>query len=85
MNAYTAYMAKQIAEEIKSIEDPLILSIYLKAIIAARCRIGGAKDGTCKGCLFQGNYCRELYQINKHEIEIFSAEEERQCQTNNGN
>lgn len=75
MNAYTAYMAEQIAEEIKSIEDPLILSIYLKAILFQRCKIGGAIEGTCKECLFQGHYCRELNQINKHEIEIFSGEE----------
>ena len=77
MTNYHLFMAGQIADEIKHVEDPLILCIYLKAIIAARCKIGGAKEGTCKGCLFQGNYCRELYQINKHEIEIFSAEEEK--------
>lgn len=71
MNIYTAYMAEQIAEEIKSIEDPLILSIYLNAILHQRCRIGGAQEGTCKGCIYQGNYCRELYNINKHELQVF--------------
>lgn len=75
MNAYQVYMAEQIAQEIKAIEDPFILSVYLKAILYQRCKIGGAIEGTCKGCLFQGHYCRELYQINKHEIEIFSDEE----------
>ena len=79
MNAYHLFMAEQIADEIKCIEDPLILSIYLKAIIAARCKIGGAKEGTCKGCMFQSHYCKELNQINKHEIEIFSDKEETQC------
>lgn len=75
MDAYTAFMAEQIAQEIAAVENPLILSIYLKAILTQRCKIGGAKEGTCKECLFQGHYCRELYQINKHEIEIFSGEE----------
>lgn len=79
MTNYHLFMAEQIADEIKCVEDPLILSIYLKAIIAARCKIGGAKEGTCKECLFQSNYCRELNQINKHEIEIFSDKEETKC------
>lgn len=76
MNAYTAYMAEQIIEEIKPIEDPLILSIYLKAILAQRCRIGGAKEGTCKGCIFENRACREMYEINAHELRIFNNEEE---------
>lgn len=76
MNAYQAYMAQQIAEEIKSIEDPYILSVYLEAILYQRCRIGGAKEGTCKGCMYYGSYCRELNQINEHELRIFSDEEE---------
>lgn len=69
--AYLVYMTEQIAQEIKCVEDPAILSIYLSAIIHQRCAIGGAKEGTCKGCTFQGNYCRELYAINKHEMQIF--------------
>lgn len=76
MKAYYIFMAEQIAQEIAAINDPLILSIYLKAILAQRCKIGGAKEGTCKECLFQSHYCRELYQINKHELQIFSDEEE---------
>lgn len=76
MNAYTAYMAEQIAKEIAAINDPLILSIYLKAILFQRCKIGGAIEGTCKECLFQGHYCRELHQINEHELRIFNDEEE---------
>lgn len=76
MNAYQIYMAKQIADEIKHVEDPIILCIYLKAIIAARCKIGGAKEGTCKGCMFQGNYCRELNQICNDELRRFDYEEE---------
>ena len=75
MTVYQVYMAEQIAQEIKSVEDPLTLCIYLKAIIAARCKIGGAKEGTCKGCLFQGHYCRELYKINEHELKMFDDEE----------
>ena len=76
MTAYHIFMAEQIAQEISTINDPLILSIYLKAILYQRCKIGGAIKGTCKECLFQGHYCRELYNINKDEIEIFSGEEE---------
>lgn len=75
MDNYTAYMAEQIAQEIATIEDPLILSIYLRAIIFQRCKIGGAKEGTCKGCIFQGNYCRELYNINNDELKIFGTKE----------
>ena len=76
MNAYKAYMAEQIAQEIATINDPLILSIYLKAILFQRCKIGGAIEGTCKECLFQGHYCRELNQINEHELRMFDDEEE---------
>ena len=75
MDNYTAYMAEQIAQEIATIEDPLILSIYLRAILSQRCKIGGAKEGTCKGCIFQGNYCRELYNINNDELKRFGAKE----------
>ena len=78
MNAYTAYMAEQISQEIAAVEDPLILSIYLRAILSQRCKIGGAKEGTCKECLFRGNYCRELYQINKDELQRFSGKEENE-------
>jgi hypothetical protein len=70
-------MAKEIAQEIKAVEDPIILCIYLKAIIAARCKIGGAKEGTCKGCMYQSNYCRERNQICDHELQIFENEEEQ--------
>lgn len=76
MDAYIAYMAEQIAQEISSVDDPLILSIYLRAIIAQRCKIGGAKVGTCKECIFQSHYCRELYEINTHEVKIFDYKEE---------
>lgn len=75
MTNYHLFMAGQIADEIKCTDDPLILCIYLKAIIAGRCRIGGAKEGTCKGCMFQSHYCRELNQICDHELRIFEDEE----------
>lgn len=71
MDAYHLYMAEQIADEIKCIEDPLLLSIYLRVIIAQRCKIGGAIKGTCQECIFQGYYCRELYEINEHELKIY--------------
>lgn len=74
MEAYHMFMAEQIAEEIAAINDPLILSIYLKAILNQRCKIGGAQRGTCKGCRFQGHYCRELYNINVDEIKRFGGE-----------
>ena len=79
MNAYIAYMAEQIAQEIKSVDDPLILSIYLKAILHQRCEIGGAKEGGCKGCIFESHYCREMYEINVHELRKFDDMEEQQC------
>lgn len=75
MTNYHLFMAGQIADEIKHVDDPFILCIYLKAIIAARCKIGGAKEGTCKGCMFQSNYCRELNQICNHELQIFNDKE----------
>lgn len=76
MDAYIAYMAEQIAQEIKSVEDPLILSIYLKAILAQRCGIGGAKEGSCKGCIFESHYCREMYEANVRELRRFDDREE---------
>ena len=76
MNGYTAYMAEQIAQEIASVEDPLILSIYMKAILHQRCGIGGAKEGSCKGCIFESHYCREMYEINVRELRRFDVEEE---------
>ena len=75
MTNYHIIMAEQIAEEIAAIEDPIILSIYLRAIIAQRCKIGGAKEGTCKNCLFQSHYCRDLYAINKDELCTQDTEE----------
>ena len=77
MTNYHLFMAGQIADEIKCTDDPLILCIYLKAIIAGRCRIGGAKEGTCKGCMFQSHYCRELNQICDDELRRFDDKEER--------
>lgn len=76
MTTYQAYMAKQIAEEIKAIKDPVILGLYLHAIVAQRCAIGGAQEGICKGCLYPGNECRELYRISKQELIAFSEAEE---------
>lgn len=70
MNTYYAYMAEQIADEIKNIDDPLILYLYLRAIVLQRCKIGCAPDNTCKGCLY-GNVadnCRTLYRIGKDEV-----------------
>ena len=74
MTAYQAYMAEQIAEEIKAIEDPYLLSIYMRAIQYQRCRIGGAKEGTCKGCLFRSEMCRELNKTIDFELEVFSED-----------
>ncbi len=76
MNVYQAYMAGQIAEAIKSIEDPYLLSVCLRAISAQRCRIGGAKEGTCKGCIFSSHNCREIYNITSYELDIFDDEED---------
>ena len=67
MNAYKALMAKQIAEEISIIQDPEILSIYLRAIQFQRCKIGGAKPNTCKGCMYHSYYCRQLNEM--YELE----------------
>lgn len=75
MNAYTEYMAKQIAEEIKSIEDPYILNIYLRAILHQRCRIGGIKEYTCKNCLYQNYYCRQLLEISRVETQMLDCME----------
>ena len=73
-NSYYEYMAEYIADEISCVEDPLVLNLYLTAIIAQRCKIGAMQDGTCKGCLYGciGHHCRELYNISKEEYEIFS-------------
>ena len=75
MNAYTAYMVEQIAEEIKAIKDPYILSVYMRAIQYQRCRIGDAKEGTCKGCIYRGEMCRELNSIINFELEVFKEDE----------
>lgn len=48
MNTYYSYMAEQIANEIKNIDDPLILNLYLRVIVLQRCKIGGAPNNTCK-------------------------------------
>ena len=71
MNTYYSYMAEQIAGEIKNIDDPLILNLYLRAIVLQRCKIGGAQNGTCKGCLYGSvaDNCRTLYRISKDEFE----------------
>ena len=74
MNIYQSYMLEHIVETIKSLEDPLLLTVCLKAIIAQRCKIGGAKEGTCKGCQFQGHYCREIYNISEDELKRFRGD-----------
>lgn len=75
MNAYYEFMAKQIAEEIKAIDDPAILTIYLHAILAQRCNIGGAKDKSCKDCSFSSYYCRQIHEIANVEEKIFISDE----------
>lgn len=52
MNTYYSYMAEQIADEIKNIDDPLILNLYLKG-----CLYGNVADN-----------CRTLYRIGKDEV-----------------
>ena len=71
LDSYLEFMAIQIAQEIGAIQDPRILAIYLKAISAARCKIGGAPKGTCKGCLYQNYNCRQLTEILETESRIF--------------
>lgn len=74
MNVCESYMLEHVIETIKSLEDPLSLTVCLKAIIAQRCKIGGAKEGTCKGCEFQGHYCREIYNISEEELKRFRGD-----------
>lgn len=75
-NVYYEYMAEYIANEISCVDDPIILSLYLTAILAQRCQIGAVQDGTCRGCLYSsvGHHCRELYKINKEELSLFQKE-----------
>ena len=74
MNVCESYILEHAVEHIKSLEDQLSLTVCLKAIIAQRCKIGGAKEGTCKGCKFQGHYCRELYNISEDELKRFRGD-----------
>lgn len=74
LNPYLEFMAIQIAQEIGAIQDPRILALYMKAISAARCKIGGAPNGTCKGCLYQNYNCRQLTEIFETERGIFDEE-----------
>ena len=78
MNAYKALMAKQIAEEISIIQDPEILSIYLRAIQFQRCKIGGAKPNTCKGCIYQSYQCRQLNEIYELESKMFNGNDNKE-------
>lgn len=71
MNAYYEFITRQIAEEIKEIDDPAILTIYLHAILAQRCNIGGSRTDTCKDCLFSSYYCRQLHEIATVEEKRF--------------
>lgn len=80
MNTYKALMTKQIAEEISIIQDPEILSIYLRAIQFQRCKIGGAKPNTCKECMYQSYYCRKLNEMYELESKMFNDNNEK----NNG-
>ena len=74
MKIYTEFMARHIAEEIKSIEDPYLLAVCLRAIVYQRCRTGGAKEGTCKGCIYQCSNCRQLNQVATCELKEFDEE-----------
>jgi hypothetical protein len=76
MDVYLNFMAEQIADEIKAIEDPRILYIYLKAIQYQRCRLCGAKEGTCKNGIYQFNQCRELNQLVEVEKWLLEEDEE---------
>jgi hypothetical protein len=71
-------MAINIAQELSAIEDPKILAIYLKALCAARCKIGGAKEGTCKECFYRFYNCKQLNDVCNQELKIFELEKESQ-------
>lgn len=77
-NVYYEYIAEYIANEINCVDDPLVLSLYMAAIVAQRCKIGATQDGTCKGCLYGpiGHHCRELYNINKEELKWLTIKED---------
>ena len=75
MTSYYEFIAKQVAEEIKGIEDPAILTIYLHAILAQRCNIGGSKADTCKDCMFSSYYCRQIHEIATIEEKCFLNED----------
>lgn len=75
MDAYLTFMAEQIAEEIKAIEDPRILHIYLKAIQYQRCKLCSSQKGTCKNGIYQFTQCKELNQIV--ECEKWILEEDK--------
>ena len=75
MDAYYEFIAKQVAEERKDIEDPAILTIYLHAILAQRCNIGGAKPNSCIDCKFNSYHCRQIHEIANVEEKIFLSTE----------
>ena len=76
MDAYLTFMTKQIAEEIKAIEDPRILHIYLRALQYQRCRLCGSKEGTCKNGIYQSYNCRQLNEMVESEKWILEEDED---------
>ena len=74
MNVCESYILEHAVEHIKLLEEPMSLTACLMAIIAQRCKIGGAKEGTCKGCKFQSHYCREIYNISEDELKRFRGD-----------
>jgi heterodisulfide reductase subunit C len=76
MDAYLTFMTEQIAQEIKAIEDPRILHIYLRAIQYQRCRLCGAKEGTCKNGIYQSYHCRQLNEMVESEKWILEEDED---------
>lgn len=76
MDAYLTFMTEQIAQEIKAIEDPRILYIYLRAIQYQRCRLCSSKEGTCKDGIYRSYNCRQLNELVESEKWILEEDDD---------
>lgn len=57
------YKVKMIAEYVSSINDTDTLDVLLKCISVQMCKIGRAREGTCRDCHYRSLMCREIYDF----------------------
>lgn len=68
------FKVESIQSVIDSISDVFVLDMILAKCSSMMCKLGGAENGTCKGCRYIGSVCVHFCDMIENDFKELCAE-----------